>query len=270
MMYYKILKPLSEHFRIYAVDLFGKGGSTRPDYWPKNPQEAIQFFVESFEKWRKVMKLDKFTVVAHSMGAYMMIWHYLKYKGHFDRMLLLSPAGITNPPEGFSFKKWYFEQNIFGKMFYGFNYVTIMSRINFFKYMPSLGPIGIMLIKGYLIKKVKFKASSEEELNIYTEYLKKNLQMPESGHRSVFDLFLPRSFPRLPLEDIMKKEMGDMRIDFIYGENDWNEWQGAYRYAEKAKAPTKGMLLPKAGHHLMLENPDTLAEYIVRDLLDQE
>ena len=61
-------------------------------------REAEAFFIDSLEEWREKMKLDKMTLVAHSLGAYMSVAYALKYPTRVSKLVLLSPAGVPRDP----------------------------------------------------------------------------------------------------------------------------------------------------------------------------
>ena len=65
---------------------------------PGRVREAEAFFVDSLEEWREKMKLDKMTLVGHSLGAYMSVAYALKYPTRVSRLVLLSPAGVPRDP----------------------------------------------------------------------------------------------------------------------------------------------------------------------------
>jgi len=53
IMFYKIMKALSEKFHLILIDIIGMGGSSRPDFMHINdPTEADEFFINYFESWR--------------------------------------------------------------------------------------------------------------------------------------------------------------------------------------------------------------------------
>ena len=60
-LFFKIIKPLIEQFCLILVDIIGMGSSSRPDNFKHDyndrftPEEANDYFVEYFEKWRKAM-----------------------------------------------------------------------------------------------------------------------------------------------------------------------------------------------------------------------
>ncbi|KAI0802797.1 Alpha/Beta hydrolase protein [Xylaria sp. FL0064] len=104
--YYKNFEPLSRltGWKIYALDWLGMGNSKRPPFkiTAKDPKEktteAENWFVDSLEEWRKIRKLDKFTIIGHSLGGYLAVSYALKYPGHIKKLILASPVGIPEDP----------------------------------------------------------------------------------------------------------------------------------------------------------------------------
>ena len=96
----------SRRSSVYAIDWLGMGRSARVpfvvnakrDDIPGRVREAEAFFVDSLEEWREKMKLEKMTLVGHSLGAYMSVAYALKYPTRVSRLVLLSPAGVPRDP----------------------------------------------------------------------------------------------------------------------------------------------------------------------------
>ena len=58
------------------------GSSSRPkdfDYETFTAQQAVDYFVDYLENWRKIMKLEKFILAGHSFGGYIVGNYALKY-----------------------------------------------------------------------------------------------------------------------------------------------------------------------------------------------
>ncbi|KAI1825469.1 alpha/beta-hydrolase [Xylaria intraflava] len=108
--YYKNFEPLSRltGWKIYALDWLGMGNSKRPSFKvsAKDPKEKIaeaeNWFIDSLEEWRKIRKLDKFTVIGHSLGGYLAVSYALKYPGHINKLILASPVGVPEDPYAMS------------------------------------------------------------------------------------------------------------------------------------------------------------------------
>lgn len=104
--FYKNFEGLSrvKGWKIYALDLLGMGRSTRPSFrvHAKDRQasitEAEDWFIDALEEWRVKKKIDRFTLLGHSLGGYMAVAYALKYPGHLNKLVLASPVGIPEDP----------------------------------------------------------------------------------------------------------------------------------------------------------------------------
>ncbi|PQE31382.1 alpha beta hydrolase protein [Rutstroemia sp. NJR-2017a WRK4] len=104
--FYKNFEGLSQvpGWKIYALDMLGMGRSTRPPFkisakdQAGKISEAENWFIDALEEWRILKKIDKFTLLGHSMGGYMATAYALKYPGHLNKLILASPVGIPEDP----------------------------------------------------------------------------------------------------------------------------------------------------------------------------
>ncbi|OCT48177.1 putative cardiolipin-specific deacylase, mitochondrial [Cladophialophora carrionii] len=104
--FYKNFEPLSraKGWQLYALDMLGMGRSSRPPFKLRSKTreaqitEAEDWFIDSLEEWRVKRKIDKFTLIGHSMGGYMAVCYALKYPGRLNKLILASPVGIPEDP----------------------------------------------------------------------------------------------------------------------------------------------------------------------------
>ena len=104
--FYKNFEGLSRvpGWKIYALDLLGMGRSSRPPFKvhgkdrQENITEAENWFIDALEEWRVQKKIDRFTLLGHSLGGYMAVAYALKYPGHLKKLVLASPVGIPEDP----------------------------------------------------------------------------------------------------------------------------------------------------------------------------
>jgi cardiolipin-specific phospholipase len=104
--WYRNYEPLSRApgWKIYSLDMLGMGNSARPPFkiHATDPQgkitEAENWFIDALEEWRKERKIEKFTLLGHSLGGYLAVSYALKYPGHLNKLILASPAGIPEDP----------------------------------------------------------------------------------------------------------------------------------------------------------------------------
>ena len=105
-LFYKNYEGLSrpKGWKVYALDLLGMGRSSRPPFriHSKDRQasitEAEDWFIDALEEWRIQKKINRFTLLGHSLGGYMAVAYALKYPGHINKLILASPVGIPEDP----------------------------------------------------------------------------------------------------------------------------------------------------------------------------
>lgn len=104
--FYKNFEGMSrvKGWKLYALDMLGMGRSSRPPFrihakdQAGKITEAENWFIDALEEWRILKKIDKFTLLGHSMGGYMAVAYALKYPGHLNKLILASPVGIPEDP----------------------------------------------------------------------------------------------------------------------------------------------------------------------------
>lgn len=104
--FYKNFEGLSrvKGWKLYGLDMLGMGRSSRPPFKVHAKDqagkitEAENWFIDALEEWRILKKIDRFTLLGHSMGGYMAVAYALKYPGHLNKLVLASPVGIPEDP----------------------------------------------------------------------------------------------------------------------------------------------------------------------------
>jgi len=104
--FYKNFEGLSRvtGWKLYALDMLGMGNSSRPPFriHAKEPEakirEAENWFIDALEEWRQARRIEKFTLLGHSLGGYLAVSYALKYPGHINKLVLASPVGIPEDP----------------------------------------------------------------------------------------------------------------------------------------------------------------------------
>ena len=103
MFFFKILKKLSEKYFVIMVDLLGMGRSSRPSFPFEKLSDCENFFVASLECFRVTEKLTKFTIAGHSFGGYIAGCYSILYPEYIERLILLSPIGVAEPPPNYDY-----------------------------------------------------------------------------------------------------------------------------------------------------------------------
>mmetsp|Transcript_10254 Transcript_10254/g.42943 ORF Transcript_10254/g.42943 Transcript_10254/m.42943 type:complete len:346 (-) Transcript_10254:1350-2387(-) len=79
---------------VIGLDLLGWGRSERPLYSGETVEDSVHFYMESFNEWRVNLRLEKFSVIAHSIGAYLAYEFAKRHPGTVTRLMLVTPAAI--------------------------------------------------------------------------------------------------------------------------------------------------------------------------------
>ena len=85
------LRPLSEHYRVYAVDLPGHGLSDKPylDY-------SISFFTDFTVSFMQALGIERADIIGHSFGGAISISLATSFPEKVDRLILESSFGLAN------------------------------------------------------------------------------------------------------------------------------------------------------------------------------
>lgn len=104
--FYKNFEGLSRNhgWKLWALDMLGMGRSTRPPFVIHAKDrlgkiaEAEDWFIDALEEWRKQRKIERFTLLGHSLGGYLAVAYALKYPGRLNKIILASPVGVPEDP----------------------------------------------------------------------------------------------------------------------------------------------------------------------------
>ena len=69
IIFFRILKELSEKYKVYSIDILGMGMSSRPRFDCTTAEETIDFFNKGIEKWRNALGLDQYFSRSFSRGS---------------------------------------------------------------------------------------------------------------------------------------------------------------------------------------------------------
>ena len=88
--WHEVFHPLSEHFNVLAVDLFGHGYSSVPDI-----EYTIRQHSETLREFLIAKGIKRTHIAAFSMGAIYALDFVQQNPDMVDKLVLLSPGGIT-------------------------------------------------------------------------------------------------------------------------------------------------------------------------------
>lgn len=88
-MWYPNMKAMTMERCVYAIDVIGDFGRSKPDAAIKNRRDAEQWIVEILNE----LKLDKVDMAGHSMGGFLSLNFALAHPDRVSKLLLYAPAG---------------------------------------------------------------------------------------------------------------------------------------------------------------------------------
>lgn len=283
--FYRNYQELSQApgWRVFSLDWSGMGNSSRPKWtifkksnqtWDDIVTIVEDHFVESLESWREKVGLEKMTLFGHSLGGYFSACYALKYPERVEKLILVSPAGIPEPPpetitkpnnpqetlqkEASKINANYqaeaaTAENIAKqqvnpparKIPAWANYlwnknVTPMSIVR------MTGPFGAGLVHSYTSR--RFAHLTESEQHDFYDYLYNISSSNGSGEYALAAILSPGAFARKPL--FMRLADLKMPTVFIYGEHDWMDYKAAEKAKEHMKVPVKIIRIASGGHHM--------------------
>jgi cardiolipin-specific phospholipase len=75
---------------------------------------------------------------------------------------------------------------------------------------------------------------------------------------------------RMPLEFRVAKLPRDLPVTFAYGSHDWMDAEGGLRSVQRLKEAgntgSRMVIVPGAGHHVYLDNPDVVNKLLVKEM----
>ncbi|KPM35075.1 hypothetical protein AK830_g11492 [Neonectria ditissima] len=334
--YYKNFEPISRvpGLKLYALDMLGMGNSTRPPFKihakKKEDQviEAESWFIDALEEWRKARKIERFTLLGHSLGGYLAVSYAIKYPGHLKKLILASPVGIPEDPYAVNAAMPEPQESTLQSEFTQDQQATTEAASTLAKHKPAhvaikrplpswfvwlwdanispfsivrlTGPLGPRFVSGWSSR--RFNHLPPNESRALHDYSFSIFKQKGSGEYALAYILAPGAYARRPVINRIQevgrqsipqpdnaqalKETG-IPIVFMYGENDWMDVAGGLAAKEKLNqakreallngteeekrrenGSTKVILIPKAGHHLYLDNPDEFNDTILKELED--
>lgn len=288
--FFRNIEPLSTGLgttrRLLVFDWLGAAGSSRPSYpygafskppaWMMSEAEkidaALAFSVESLEAWRQAMGLERFDLIAHSMGGYLATMYALAYPGHVRRLVLLSPVGWAARPE--DEPKSARVRGFFGAL-----------------WDAGLGNFGAARYLGRLVRGTasdvvvgRLHLSNPEEQQLVSNYFWQSLTSGPISHERNINWLLTPYIPGLgsppPFGFFAKRPVCTQPADrlatlppttLLYGDRDLHYIESMPEAVKRVQAthptrPVRMHFVSRADHHLYVDNPTEVHRQVLKAL----
>ncbi|KAK7291227.1 hypothetical protein RIF29_06193 [Crotalaria pallida] len=247
--FFRNFDALASRFRVIAIDQLGWGGSSRPDFTCRSTEETESWFIDSFEEWRKAKNLSNFILLGHSFGGYVASKYALKHPEHVQHLILVGPAGVSSVSERITKFVATWKGSILNHIWEsGFTPQRIIR---------GLGPWGPGMVHRYtsgrFVRYTTGEILNESETTLLTDYVYHTLAAKASGELCLKYIFSFGAFARMPL--LHSASEWKVPTTFIYGHQDWMDYEGAQEARKHMKVPCEIIRVPQAGHFVFIDNP---------------
>jgi len=263
LLFFPMLKQLAKKYRVFCIDLLGMGLSSRHEFKCQSTEETIDYFVESFEKWREEVGLTEFSLGGHSFGGYMSVQYTLRYQSRVKQLFLISPAGVTKPQTEVSAEEFAKSLPWMRRKIYGFVLGFWESKTTPAEYYRNHSIIGGYLLKKYMHMQFGNKGKDEKIADLMLKFYGELLKLEGGSDKALyFILKPPRATAIKPLEEHIQKDI-HIPIVCYYGDRDWMDTSGARRIESNWKKNFRVKRIENSGHQMTMHNPTELASDIL-------
>ena len=235
--------------KIYAIDLLGFARSTRAPFDLAGDVEGQ--FIDSLERWRCKMNLDKMILLGHSFGGYLCGSYALKHPQRVSHVILADPWGIqdrqVSPNRStHRFPLWV---RVVNSIFQSFNPLAVLR---------ASGPYGPNLVQKFRPDlKEKFRPKLHDDCHKFLNYIYHCNAQQATGESAFKALVLPYGWPKNPLIHRLLDLDEQVSLTFIYGSRSWIE-KAPGEFLRDCMAPgrvTVNIIL-NSGHHVYADKYD--------------
>lgn len=218
----------------------------------KNHQELIteveDVYVESLEQWRIKNRIEKFDLVAHSLGGYLGMAYCLKYPERVDRIAMVSPGGVERSPFAITnpaYQKIFKENDRTGELTidvsnyvedygflgrYGFIDKTFRDiwnmRFSILTFLRWLGPFGPKMLIDRNADKLTRSGNIQDltEIDLFLKYIYSCSVRTSFSETSIMRLFDATVVGKTPILDKLESygdKLKNKKMMWVYGEHDF-------------------------------------------------
>lgn len=280
--FFRNFKKLAEHHSIHALDWLGYGLSTRPT--PNLPKfaklsEAVKYgerwFLEPFESWRQNRNIEKVTIVAHSLGAYLACLYASMNPEKVEKLVLVSPASVNRTSASIPIEVLYSNLNDPERDQISAPLTGIIPEVprwfqrlwelhwSPFALVRNSGPLGPKLTSGWTSRRFsRLPVRAQEALQDYSYRM---FNAAGSGEYLLNYFLASGGLGRWPVVE----RLAGLQCPtlWLYGSHDWMDVAGGEEAVRRLRArglEAEIQTLENSGHHLYLDNELAFCEAVLR------
>ena len=245
---------LAEYTDVYAIDMIGFGGSSKPIFSDK-PCELIGQFVQSIEDWMTAVSLERVILLGHSFGGFVATHYALKFPDRVLKLILAEPWGFTPASPTRQFRNIIRNRSVKYRMF-----ILLVSMVTM--YLRVFQPFSFIRWSfGFAKYLLLFTRSDLTGLfqgvvapKAICEYIYRfNCNYP-SGEMAFTKLHIPfGQCNHSLLPDRILQIRSNIPIHFLFGTNSWIRSDSGYSCKYLLDNLVTVELIEDASHHIYAE-----------------
>jgi pimeloyl-ACP methyl ester carboxylesterase len=254
LQFYKNLDHLHSHRRLLALDIPGFGRSTRVSFTP-DAMTAEEEMVKHIETWRRIVGVERFVLLGHSLGAFLACSYAIHHPSHVQHLILVDPWGFFPALSEEEMKKRF---PFLAKTFW-----QMVGKMKPFDAVRMAGPLG-----GNIIQKMRpdlYRNFGENFMN-YVYHC--NVQKP-TGEEAFYQMQYMYGWAKCPMLPRLGR-MLDSRvpITLVLGQNSWMKAVSDGRCLGEAVSRLRPEsyvdlhYVPNGGHHVHADQPEMFCELV--------
>lgn len=258
---------LAKNRTVYALDLPGFGRSSRPEF-PTDPTQAEVKFVQYLEEWRKEVGLEKFVLLGHSLGGYIVSAYSLQFPDRIKHLVLSDPWGFPILPYGIADRHPGIVQDAekLPRWFHFGNY--FINTCNLLFPLRLSGPLGPWLARLYRLDSNKKTSELWKDDAMFDYIYHCNAQTP-TGENAFRNLNYFLGWAKNPMIKRIKDLRGEVGITVMYGSGSFFDHRTAYEIKyTRPDSEVNIYIVRQAGHDIHVDNA-TEFNRIMKQVLEQ-
>jgi len=269
LVFWKMMAKLKDKYHVYAIDQYGTGQSSRPDFYHFEFDNTVDFFCGAIKEWRNIVGLNKYSYLGHSLGGYTAVQDLRTNPDQRpDKLFLLSPAGFTSKTkeEINDMLESYTQMTLSKKMVaFGIFYLLHDWNLSAFDVMKLVGKKRI-LKKYYNNSRFELAPELADKFGEYFHYVTEG---KTSGDRAIGVFTYYGRYSTRPLGPMLfsMQEKGVLpETTVYYGEKDWMDKEDTKKFIENYGLKVRYIELEGVGHQMPFNSPDQLIKDIESQL----
>lgn len=234
---------------VYAIDLPGFGKSSRSKF-SKDAKEIEVQFCNAIERWRQLMKIDKFIALGHSFGAYISLAYAMQYPDRIEHLILADPWGFVGLPQDLNKYSLYERSQMY--------LTSKISPLMVVRKAGFLGPFLFRKVRSDIVEKYENVVEKHDET--ISKYVYHCNSQKNTGELAFKHLLEIGHWPKFPMCDRINQLCDQVPLTIIFGENSWltANWSNTYgprlKELRKESGYTQIKYIESAGHQLFSDD----------------